>query len=418
MRVAVLGGGVVGVAASWYLAEAGAEVTVVERNSEAGAECSFAPTGQLAPGHCGAWASPRAPGILLRSLVNPDAALRLLPHALPGLMRWGIAFLRECTDERYKRNSLIKLRLCLDSTKATRDLRDQLGLRYDNNDNGALFIHRDRARFEKEAKAAAAMAEHGLTLEVLDADGAARVDPGLAPVRHKIVGALYSPVDGSGDCGAFTRELALRAADKGVAFRYGCAIERIEDDGDRITGVVTSSGRIEADAYVLCLGAESPKLMDPLGVHLPIYPVKGYSMTLPIRPDGAVPRMAVIDEHNLVGIARLGDRVRFAGKAVFTGYDTRIVPEMFGGMKKVARDLFPDGVDESRPAYWACLRPMTADGPPILGPAKHRNLFLNTGHGHVGWTLACGSGRAIANMVFGKDPGIDLEGVRLEGREL
>jgi D-amino-acid dehydrogenase len=141
-------------------------------------------------------------------------------------------------------------------------------------------------------------------------------------------------------------------------------------------------------------------------------------MTLPVKPGGAVPRMAMVDEENLVGIARLGDRVRFAGKAVFTGYDTTIVPEMFGGMKKVARDLFPDGVDESRPAYWACLRPMTADGPPIMGTAKHRNLYLNTGHGHVGWTLACGSGRAIANMVFGRDPGIDLEGVRLEGREL
>ena len=170
------------------------------------------------------------------------------------------------------------------------------------------MLFRSRARFEKEAKGAEAMAAHGLKLEVLDAEGAARIDPGLAPVKDKLVGALYSPVDGSGDCGAFTRALAERAAAKGVVFRYGSAIERIEEDGDRISGVATSSGRIEADAYVLCLGAESPKLMDPLGVHLPIYPVKGYSMTLPIRPGGAVPRMAVIDEHNLVGIARLGDR--------------------------------------------------------------------------------------------------------------
>lgn len=418
MRVAVLGGGVVGVAAAWYLAEAGAEVTVVERNAEAGAECSFAPTGQLAPGHCGAWASPRAPGILLRSLIDSDAALRLRPHALPGLIRWGIAFLRECTASRYQRNSLIKLRLCLDSTAATRELRDRLGLRYDNNDNGALFLHRDPQRLEAAAKDIELMAAHGLTLEAHDAAGAARIDPGLAPVAHKLAGALYSPIDGSGDCGAFTRDLASHAAKRGVAFRYGSTIQRIEAEGDRITRVVTSTGSVEADAYVLALGVESPRLMKPLDVHLPVYPVKGYSMTLPVKPGGAVPRMAMVDESNLVGIARLGDRVRFAGKAVFTGYDTRIVPEMFGGMIKVARDLFPDGVDESRPSYWACLRPMTPDGPPIMGTAKHRNLYFNTGHGHVGWTLACGAGRSTAQMIFGRDPGIDLEGTALEGREL
>lgn len=418
MRVAVLGGGVVGVAAAWYLAEAGAEVTVIERNDQAGAECSFAPTGQLAPGHCGAWASPRAPGILLRSLIDSDAALRLRPHALPGLIRWGIAFLRECTESRYRRNSLIKLRLCLDSTAVTRELRDRLGLRYDNNDNGALFLHRDPRHLEAAAKDIEIMAAHGLTLEAHDAAGAARIDPSLAPVAGKLAGALYSPVDGSGDCGAFTRALAGHAARRGVVFRYGSTIERIEAEGDRITRVHTSSGPVEADAYVLALGVESPKLMQPLGVHLPVYPVKGYSVTFPVKAGGPAPRMAMVDEHNLVGIARLGDRVRFAGKAVFTGYDTRIVPEMFGGMYKVARDLFPGGVDETKPSYWACLRPMTPDGPPIMGTAKHRNLFLNTGHGHVGWTLACGSGRAIANMVFGRDPEIDLEGTKLEGREL
>ena len=418
MRVAVLGGGVVGVAAAWYLAEAGGEVTVIERNAEAASECSFAPTGQLAPGHCGAWASPRAPRILLNSLLNPDAALRLRPHALPGLIRWGLAFLRECTEERYRRNSLIKLKLCLDSTSETRALRDRLGISYSHNDHGALFLHRNRARYEKEAKDADALAAYGLKLEVLDAEGAARIDPGLAPVKDKLVGALYSPVDGSGDCSAFTCALAGHAAARGVTFRCGTTIERIEEDGDRIARVMTSAGPIEADAFVLALGAESPKLMDPLGVYLPVYPVKGYSLTLPVKPGGAAPRMAMVDEHNLVGIARLGDRVRFAGKAVFTGYDTRIIPEMFGGMKRVARDLFPDGVDESRPSYWACLRPMTPDGPPIMGTARHRNLWFNTGHGHVGWTLACGAGRATAAMIFGKDPGIDMTGLTLEGREL
>jgi D-amino-acid dehydrogenase len=416
MRVAVLGGGVVGVAAAWYLARAGAEVTVIERQAQAGAECSFAPTGQLAPGHCGAWASPRAPGILLRSLVDPDAALRLMPKALPGLLRWGVAFLRECTEGRYRRNSLIKLKLCLDSVEALRTLRDELGIAYDHNDHGALFLHRDKRRFDSAAKDADAWAEHGLRLEVLDAEAAARLDPSLAPVAGKLAGALYSPVDGSGDCSAFTRALAGHATARGVVFRYGCAIHRIEAEGDRITRVVTSSGPIEADAYVLALGADSPKLMSPLGVHLPVYPVKGYSMTLPVT--GRAPRMAMVDEHNLVGIARLGERVRFAGKAVFTGYDTRIVPGMLGGMRKVARDLFQGGVDESKPSYWACLRPMTPDGPPIMGRARHRNLWFDTGHGHVGWTLACGAGRATAEMVFGRDPGIDLDGVTLEGREL
>ncbi|MSP50184.1 MAG: FAD-dependent oxidoreductase [Alphaproteobacteria bacterium] len=418
MRVAVLGGGVVGVAAAWYLAKAGAEVTVVERNDQAAAECSFAPTGQLAPGHCGAWASPRAPGILLRSLLDSDAALRLRLHALPGLWRWGLAFLRECTEERYRRNSLIKLRLCLDSVASLRQLRTELDIRYDHNDNGALFLHRDPAHLESAARDIDALAAHGLKLEVHDAAGAARIDPSLAPVAGKLAGALYSPVDGSGDCAAFTRALAGHSAALGVAFRYGSAVERIEAEGDRITRVVTSSGPVDAEAYVLSLGVESPRLMGPLGVHLPIYPVKGYSVTFPVRPGGAAPRMALVDEHNLVGIARLGDRVRFAGKAVFTGYDTRIVPEMFGGMRKVARDLFPDGIDESKPSYWACLRPMTPDGPPILGIGRHKNLFFNTGHGHVGWTMACGSGRAIADMVFEKKPSIDLDGLTLAGREL
>jgi D-amino-acid dehydrogenase len=413
MKVAVLGGGIVGVATAYYLVRDGHEVTLIERHKEAASETSFANAGQIAPGHCGAWASPRAPGILLRSFFRDDTAFKLYLRAVPGLWRWGPQFLRECTAERFRRNSNNKLRLCLYSRDMLGEMRRETGIAYDESTNGCLFLHREQARFEADAARVTELNALGLELKVLDPKGAAKVDPVLAQSQSRLVGAIYSPQDECGDSSLLGRRLVESLTQRQMRAMFETDVLGLEAEGDKVTGVRTSKGSIKADAFVMSLGSYSPGISRTIGVDLPIYPVKGYSLTLPItRPAGA-PRCGMVDEHALVGMSPLGNRLRLGGKAVFKGFDTTIDKRDFGGMFKVARDLFPDGLDFEKPFFWSCLRPMTADGPPILGTARHKNLFLNTGHGHIGWTMAAGSGRITADLVAGKKPAIDLTGFTL-----
>lgn len=413
MKVNVLGGGVIGVTAAYYLCKDGHEVTVLERHAGPAEETSFANAGLVAPGHAYAWSSPRAPKILLKSLYRDDQALRFRPSRDPALWAWSWKFLRQCTAERARINTLRKHKLCLYSQAALRHLVADTGVTYDGRTGGLLYLYRTTASFERGAANMRILADDGQDIEVVDRERAATIDPALAPVKDKIAGALYCPTDESGDARLFTVALAEHCAKAGVMFCYGTTVNSLETDGDRVTAVRTDRGRFEVDHVVLALGCQAAAFARPLGVALPIYPIKGYSVTLPIGGRDTPPGIGGVDEDNLVAYARFGDRLRLTATAEFAGYDTSHKPSDYNTMLAAARDLFPDGGDYDRPSYWAGLRPMTPEGTPRFGLARHRNLTFSCGHGHMGWTMAAGSGRIVADLVAGRPPELDLEGMTL-----
>jgi len=413
MKVLVLGGGVIGVTTAYFLLQDGHEVTVVERHEGLADETSFANAGLIAPGHAYTWASPKAPGILLRSLFRPDQALQLRLKADPALWAWGLRFLANCTSEKVAVNTARKVRLCLYSQNLLRQLVRETEVEYDARDGGLLYLYRSPAAFEAAVAKMAILVDNGLPLQAIDPTQAARIDPALTGVRDRLAGAVYAPSDESGDAHLFTRRLGAWCAERGVVFRTGTTIERIETEGDRVTGVAPSAGRLTADSYVLALGCHSVAMARPLAVRLPIYPVKGYSATLPVGAQANAPAVGGLDEERLVAYAPMGERLRVTAIADFAGYDLRHRPADFRGMLNAMRELFPDAADYDRPSYWACLRPMTPEGTPLYGTARHRNLVFNVGHGHMGWTMAAGSGRIAADLVAGRTPGLPLDGMQV-----
>jgi len=413
MKTLVLGGGVVGVTTAYFLAKAGHEVTILEEKDGLGLEASAGNAGIIAPGHSFAWASPRAPAMLLRSLRGDETALRVRLNSDPRLYAWGLRFLRECTAGRASRNTLIKLRLCQYSQRVLNELARAEGIEYHAIAQGALYLYRDPAELETGVKKMALLAEHGQKQEILDASAVARLDPVFEPVKAKIAGAIRDVGDASGDSRLFTESLGALCRDRlGVTVKLGARITALQSGGGRIDGVATSEGFLTADNYVLALGVGSPTLARTAGVSLPIYPAKGYSATFPLRPGGLAPTIPGVDERWLVGWSRLGDRLRLTSTAEFAGYDWGWTPRDFNNILRFARDVFPDAVDYDRGGdYRACLRPMTPDGPPILGLGRHRNLYFNSGHGHMGWTMACGTARIVADLMSGRMPELDLEGL-------
>ncbi len=409
-----MGGGVIGVTTAYYLARAGHEVTVIERHAGAGEETSFANAGIVATGHCQSWASPRAPLMLLASLFQKDATLRLRLHADPRMWAWCLRFLKNCTAARFRENTLTKLRLCQYSQDALDEVRRETEIGFDSRSQGALYLYRDRGTFEDAVEIMAMLNDNGLELEAADPDRCAEIEPALEPVKHKFVGATYSPTDECGDSYAFTRELVRISKDMGVSFRFNTTISGLRAEGDRIAGVLTDRGDVAGDVYVLALASYSPIVARGLGIRLPVYPVKGYSATIPTAGFGGAPTVPGIDIDRHVAFVQLGERLRITATAEFTGYDTRFEAADFAPMLGVVRDLFPEAGDFAKPEYWACLRPMTPDGPPILGRGRHANLFFNTGHGSMGWTMCCGSGRITADLISGASPDIDLAGMGLE----
>jgi len=414
MKTLVLGGGVVGVTTAYFLARAGHEVTLLEEKPALGLEATGGNASIIAPGHSFAWASPRAPQMLWQSLRGAETAIRLRLGADPELYAWGLRFLRECTSARARRNTLVKLRLCQYSQAVMKDIVRTEGVAYHEVSHGALYLHRDPRELEAGIKKMALLAEHGQTQEILDAAGLARLDPVFEPVKEKLAGAIRDLGDSSGDSRVFSEELMRIAREKhGATVHLGTRVTALRADGDRIDGVVTSDGVLTADTYVLALGVGSARVARTAGVRLPIYPAKGYSSTFPLKPGGLAPTVPGVDEKWLVGWSRLGDRLRLTSTAEFTGYDWGWTPRDFNNIRTLARDLFPDAADYERGEYRACLRPMTPDGPPILGLARHRNLFLNCGHGHMGWTMACGTARIVADLMTGRMPELDLAGLTL-----
>ena len=412
MKTLVLGGGVVGVTTAYFLAKAGHEVTVVEEKDGLGLEATAANAGIIAPGHSFAWASPRAPRMLWQSLRGAETAIRVRLAPDLRLYTWGLRFLRECTAERARRNTLIKLRLCQYSQAVMNELVRTERLEYHAITKGALYLYRDPAELEAGTKKMALLAEHGQKQEILDASEVAKLDPVFEPVRSKIAGAIRDLGDSSGDARVFVENLARICRDRfGVAFRLGARVTALRAAADRIDAAVTTEGALTADNYVLALGVGAPIVARTAGVRLPIYPAKGYSSTFPLKPGGLAPTIPGVDEQWLVGWSRLGDQLRLTSTAEFAGYDWGWTPRDFNNILRLARDLFPDAADYERGQYRACLRPMTPDGPPILGLGRHRNLFLNCGHGHMGWTMACGTARTVADLMTGRMPELDLEGL-------
>ena len=412
MKTLVLGGGVVGVTTAYFLAKAGHEVTLVEEKNALGLEATNGNAGIIAPGHSFAWASPRAPRMLWQSLRGAETAIRVRLTADPRLYAWGLRFLRECTSERARRNTLIKLRLCQYSQAIMKELVASEGIEYQAITKGALYLHRDPAELEAGIKKMALLAEHGQKQEILDANALARLEPAFEPVKGKIAGAIRDLGDSSGDSRVFSEELARVARDKhGLTVRLGTRVNALRADGDRVDAVITSGGVLGADNYVLALGVGAPIVARTAGVSLPIYPAKGYSSTFPLKRGGLAPTISGVDEQWLVGWSRLGDRLRLTSTAEFAGYDWGWTPRDFNNILRLARDLFPEAADYEQGEYRACLRPMTPDGPPILGLGRHRNLFMNAGHGHMGWTMACGTARIVADLMTGRMPEIGLEGL-------
>ncbi len=413
MHTVVLGAGVAGVATAWYLAAQGRQVTVIDRQPLPAAETSYANAGMVAPGHSYTWASPRAPGILWRSLRDDSQALRLKLNPDPRMWTWLWKFMQNCTAERSRLNTSRKLVLCRYSQGLLQQLTTAQDLAYERISRGALYLYRDEASFARGKANMQILADGGMRLELLDGDGVVAQEPALADARPHIAGAIYCPSDESGDARMFTRALTERCRAAGVTFMMDANIQRIEADASRIRAVHTDQGAVAGDDYVLAMGSYSPIAARPLGYRLPIYPVKGYSVTFPTDTRHRPPSLAGVDENNLVAWARFGDRLRFTATAEFSGYDTRHAPADFGPMLRVARQLFPDGADYEKPDFWAGLRPMTPEGTPILGKSRHDNLYLNTGHGHMGWTMACGTAQIVTDIMNGRPPAIDITGMTL-----
>lgn len=411
MKTVILGAGIAGITAAYYLAKSGREVVVVDRQAGVARETSFANAGLVAPGHAYTWASPKAPKILFKSLFFADQALRLKLRFDPSMWRWGLAFLKECTAERAAINTARKLRLCVYSQSKLGDITEAENLNYDRVQGGLLYVYRDVPSFERGCAAMTVLSDNGLDLKTLSPQEVANYEPSLAGSRDQIAGAIFCQSDESGDAHLFSNDLTKRCEALGVQFQMGHSIEGFETQGDKVVAVKTDKGRITGDDFVLSLGSYSSLLANKLGYRIPVYPVKGYSLTLPIRPDGQAPMMGGVDENNLVAWARLGDRLRFTATAEFAGYDTTHKPSDFAHMIKVARDLFPTAADYDQPSFWSCLRPMTPAGAPILGRTRHKNFFFNTGHGHMGWTMACGTGQIVADIMNNKTPEIDTEGL-------
>jgi D-amino-acid dehydrogenase len=406
MKVIVLGAGIVGVTSAYQLARAGHEVTVVDRQPGPALETSFANAGEVSFGYCSPWAAPGIPMKAMKWLFMQHAPLILRPKVDMAMIAWMAQMLRNCTSARYALNKSRMLRLADYSRLSIAALREETGISYDERMQGTLQLFRTEAQLDASAKDVKALAADGIAYEVLDPEGCIRVEPALRHVREKIVGGLLTPKDETGDCFKFANALAEKAKALGVAFNYGSIIRGLDVEGGRVTGVVTAHGRLQADAVVVALGSFSPLLVRPHGIRLPVYPVKGYSLTIPITDASRAPESTVMDETYKIAITRLGDRIRVGGMAEISGYTNDLGEPRRLTLQHSVTDLFPGG-DVSKASFWSGLRPMTPDGTPVIGPTKVAGLFLNTGHGTLGWTMSSGSARVIADLVSGRKPEID-----------
>ena len=412
MKVLVLGSGVIGTTSAWYLARAGHEVTVIDRQPGPALETSFANAGEVSFGYASPWAAPGIPLKALRWLMMRDAPLILRPRLDASMAAWMLQMLRNCTAERYARNKGRMLRIADYSRTALAELRAETNIDYDQRMKGTLQLFRTEAQLAASAKDVKALKADGVPCEILDPQGCIRVEPALARASATFVGGLRTPLDETGDCYRFTSTLAELCASRGVTFRWGETVRAFDVQLGRVTGVLSDRDRIAADAVVVALGSHSAALLRPLGIRIPVYPVKGYSLTIPITDPGRAPESTVMDETYKIAITRLGERIRVGGMAELSGYNDRLDPRRRHTLERSVSELFGGG-DLGAATFWTGMRPMTPDGTPIIGPTPVAGLFLNTGHGTLGWTMSTGSGRLLADLVSGRAPEIDASDLSL-----
>ncbi len=413
MRVAVLGSGVIGTAIAWYAAKAGHDVTVVDRQTGPGLETSFANAGEVSPGYSAPWAGPGVPVKAIKWMLMRHSPLVIWPLLDPALWRFGASMLANCTERAYRLNKSRMVPIAEYSRDCLKALRAETDIAYDEREKGTLQLFRTSKQLDGIGKDIEILKEYGVPFEVLDRAGFCRVEPALAHTQQKFVGALRLPGDETGDCFLFTNRLAEMARGIGVTFRFGTRIEAIEVAGGRIEGVRISDGKLSADAYVCALGSYSTSALAPIGITLPVYPVKGYSITVPIVDAVRAPESTIMDETHKVAVTRLGSRIRVGGTAELAGYSLKLREARRATLEHVVTDLFPGGGDLARATFWCGLRPMTPDGTPVIGPTRYPNLWLATGHGTLGWTMAAGTGRIVADLLSGRTPEIDLAGLSL-----
>jgi D-amino-acid dehydrogenase len=412
LRVLVLGAGVVGTTSAWYLAASGHEVVVVDRQPVAGNETSFANGGQISVSHAEPWANPHVLPQVIRWLGQEDAPLLWRWRADPAQLAWGLRFLNECRPERTRRNIAAIVSLALYSRGCLQALRGELALAYDHLERGILHLYTDPRAFARGMDAARTMREFGLDREPVSAERCVEIEPALAGVRQRLAGGHYTPSDESGDAHKFTRALAERAAGLGVEFRFDSTVDRIIASGGDIAGVMVSGPagrqRLTADAYVAALGSYTPLLLWPLGVRLPLIPAKGYSVTVPLSAAAVAPTVSLTDDEHRLVFSRLGDRLRIAGTAEFNGYNLDLNRVRCEALLRRARQLFPALAAAGEAQFWCGLRPSTPSNVPLIGRTRYPGLWLNTGHGTLGWTMACGSAAALADLMSGRRPAPDF----------
>ncbi|WLD57565.1 D-amino acid dehydrogenase [Salinispirillum sp. LH 10-3-1] len=411
MRIVILGSGIIGVTSAWYLAKAGHEVTVIDRQDAPALETSFANAGQISPGYSAPWAAPGVPLKAVKWLLQDLAPLRVTPQLDPFQWQWMTKMLSNCTGKAYAINKSRMLRVAEYSRDCFIQLRQDTGLNYDNEAKGLIQLFRTHKQLDASAKDTKVLEECNVRYERLSVAEILHHEPGLIAARDKLVGGLRLPGDETGDCFKFTQTLANACKALGVQFRFNTTVDGLVQDGDAVTGVRMGEETLPAERVLVALGSFSRHLLKPLGFNLPIYPVKGSSLTMPVTDGTYAPVSTVMDETYKIALTRLGDRIRVGGTAELSGYNLDLPENRKKNLNHVVQDLFPGGGDLTQAEYWTGLRPMTPDGTPIIGPTRLRNLFLNTGHGTLGWTMSLGSAKLVADLMTGRRPEIDPEGL-------
>lgn len=413
MKVIVLGGGVIGTSTAHYLARSGAQVTVLDRQPGVAQEASHANAGQVSPGYSTPWAAPGIPLKAMKWMFQKHAPLAIRLDGSLFQLQWMSQMLRNCSAERYAVNKERMMRVAEYSRLCLQQLRADLCLQYEQRTGGTLQLFRTQAQVDAAQRDIAVLEESGVPYELLTADQLAGVEPSLAQARDRLAGGLRLPMDETGDCYRFTTALAERTQSQGVDFRFNQSVEGLVTEGGLVTGVRVNGGVLKADKFVLAFGSYSRGFLRPLGLDLPVYPVKGYSLTVPLVDPAFAPQSTVLDETYKIAVTRFDNRIRVGGMAELGGFDLRLDPRRRATLELVVNDLFPGG-DVNNATFWTGLRPMTPDGTPVIGGTQYSNLYINTGHGTLGWTMACGSGKVVADLVMGKRPEISIEGLGID----